>query len=362
MLSRAELAERADRELESVIRDPGTSPFVIRSTSGTTAAPIVLIQRIAEKDAKRFEGYSTLLLCFGPRPIRLFQVYTASRHRDKKIQRVLCLDEKDMRPDLDALLADFAPEYVQGVTSFVARLFELAEVIHPKKIILAGERVTATLENLLKAKAPEAKLSMRYTTSETGGMGHSCDFVPPNHYHPLLGVSFEIQDPDETGAGDVLITKKHGVRNFDRYAAGDRGRLKHSTCECGATVTLELLGRIGYDYIKIAGALVRQEEFDRVLSKYKNLMDDYRIEVSEHSVDGSLKGAVVVRAYRAAGTITPALMEETARSIERSVYVTPSRTLADLIMVGHFEPLTLIYSDEPLRRGHKNIRLIKVES
>jgi hypothetical protein len=111
------------------------------------------------------------------------------------------------------------------------------------------------------------------------------------------------------------------------------------------------------DYIKLAGALVRREALEHALAQYSDLFDDYRAELWEDIVNGSPKGTITLRLWRSRGPVTDELVREMSEKISRILFLTPNRTLAELVVEGDFRPLQVHFESAPFPHGHKDVKL-----
>jgi phenylacetate-coenzyme A ligase PaaK-like adenylate-forming protein len=143
---------------------------------------------------------------------------------------------------------------------------------------------------------------------------------------------------------------------LEEYHIGDVGRLFEYSCPCGKSSVLEVLGRAGFDYVKLAGAILRQEEFDRVIARL-NMFDDYRATFSSSYAGARLQGQGIVHIYRKDGVGTPALAREIATQIEKELFVTPTRTWGQLVEDGLLLPLDVVFVPKPFPVGNKPVRL-----
>ena len=367
MLSRADVAAMCEELIAHLISSPPTvaREYTLKVTSGTSGTPLMSsVVHCGPSKWRKFAESGRIVSAHGSLNRRLVEVLRVSNELTPGERKSLPVDAKDMVPGLSALIEDFAPDTVTGSASLVARLCQhLGRAGEGARVLrLSGERLSPRVQSLLRARFPRARFRMHYSTSELGGIAQQCKDLQPNHYHPQPAVSIEIVNPDASGRGDIIVTKRlESGFLFDRYDIGDIGRLVPTACACGASVTFEHLGRKGHDYVKLAGAILRREEFDRVAALFARFIDDYRAEVSEVIEGGTLKGKVVLRAFSRAGIPTPALAEEIARDFSRQIFLTPTRTFADLVAEGAFVSLEIEFSNIPFPQKHKDIKLVRIE-
>lgn len=336
---------------------------ILRITSGTSGGgPILAATQYDAQAPHRLSGdeqVERMLVCIGSLSARLANVLIARSGPDTQILQVLPLDSQDLEPGLQTLLEDYRPQGMHGFCSFVlhATLFLGAPAAsHVVVVKLTGELLSQKREELLRERLPNARQTEIYIAAEVGGsIANRCAYLPRNHFHPMAGVMIELENLDQDGFGDLVISKKlFRARSVSRYRIGDVGRIIQKVCLCGETETLELQGRRGADYIKVAGALLRHEEFDRVVHLFSSYMNDYRVEVGEIVESEILKGRILVRLYWRGHTVTAGLCEEIATNISKTLFMTPTQTYADLVAQGLFVPLTVVYTPVPFAQGYKD--------
>ncbi len=338
--------------------------YCVRVTSGTTGGQLIgaVLQYQAES-VKRFSQLRAPVLCLGASATRLAYNLQA-RHGMPAESRSLVLDGADLNSELKVVLAQYAPDSILGFVSFVVRVAEYIDretALGVRAIILSGECTTEAMESLLRDTFPNARITSRYIALEVGRISEvSCGFQPPNHYHPYKGVKVEIDSPDESGVGSILVSPSTRPEVI-QYQLGDVGRLKSEPCPCGATEILEIMGRNGRDYVKLAGAIVRREECDRVMLSVA-LFDDYRLDTSHVILDGKLRGKLHLRVYRKDGQRSPDLGARIEKEFSRQLYLSPSRTLAELVRTGDFVPLSVTFADAPFPIKNKEIKILMVDA
>lgn len=226
---------------------------------------------------------------------------------------------------------------------------------------VAGEVMTEPRVKLLRESFPFARIRTMYNVTELflPVSLPSCGHTPLNQYHPAKDVTIEIREPDEHGYGDLLVTRHlpQGV-TIERYRTGDIVRMC-GPCPCGEAITFEIVGRRGFDYLKIAGTILRREEFDRVLSLEPGMADDYRAEASEELVDGRITGKIVLRVFRADGVSDPQLGAHIAELVSQNLFLTPTRTLGELVSEKNFLPLVVEFVSEPFPAKFKEVKVMQ---
>lgn len=366
-LRRQDFAAIADATLASFVNDPSGDPMtrMVRVTSGTTGAPLVsMLEYVPEPERAKewYGGAHRIVQCQGALNSRLFNILPLVRYGEPGV-RILSLDTADLTPEFSAEVVRFAPDRIAGFPSMIARLAPLLDDETRAGVLsikMAGEILTQQLGDFFASKFPNAMISMVYAASETGLLSKpSKPSCPRNHYHPREDAGIEIVEADADGVGDIAVSKTlfRDIR-IERYLVGDSGQFV-GPCTCGETVTLRLLGRTGYDYLKLAGALLRREEFDRIAGHYPHVIHDYRVEARTRISD-SLQGFVSLEIF-SLQPVSKGLTEEIRDRFEREMYVTPTRTYRDLVDDGIFLPLTLRVSQSPFPKGHKDVKMAFIE-
>ncbi len=365
MLTREGLAKIEERMVDDLIaHTPAATDahrYGLRTTSGTTSGtPLMTVTQYPPQIFKRFDGSARVVFCSGSMGLRLTRALQLRRHAG--VHSILSVDARDLSSALSPLLSEFEPDMIEGVPSFVVRVAEYMDANTAKgvrKLLLFGERLVATVESFLRGTFSNAEIRTLYLSTEMAYVGRSCPHLPSlNFYHPAPDVEIKLVNVDDEGVGDLLVSKWLSDKEYaEDYLIGDTGRIQEGTCECGATLSLEHLGRGGYDYIKLAGALVRREEFERVVQRFAQHIDDYRVMAGERVVDGKLKGAIVLRIFSRQGPGTPALAAQIAGDFSSMVYLSPTQTLADLVAKDLFVPLVVEFSSEPFPQKNKEVKL-----
>jgi phenylacetate-coenzyme A ligase PaaK-like adenylate-forming protein len=356
MMDRGDFTALAERSR----RDQRTSMdgrwVMVRVTSGTTNAPLVISEPVDTRFDPEEPFLGNMLACLGSRNARLACVLIA--RADPNVSRILTLDTSEFDASIEHCIDDFAPNTMHGFYSMLARAatsIKSRAWANIASLWCTGEGISTDGERFLFEQFPRARHIQIYVASEVGCIGRrSCHYLSRNRFHPENGVTIDIVDTDEDGIGDILVSKSvsRSVR-IDRYRIGDIGRFVQGVCLCGAPMTFELRGRRGIDYIKIAGALLRREEFDRVAVQFADYIDDYRVDVFGGSRDVAAK--VVLKVYRRAGASGSA--RELAGKISRSLFVTQTRTFHDLVADGVLAPLEVEFEQKPFAQGFKDVKL-----
>jgi phenylacetate-coenzyme A ligase PaaK-like adenylate-forming protein len=363
MMERKDIAALAERVFADLLAHPplDVENYSIRMTSGTTGGgPFLTIWE--EKDSSGLaSGAQRFVIAFGPRAMRLSNMLFF-RNDPKPGAFALAADIADMGTEDAHLFDEFAPDMIYGFPSFASRI---AERMGEKAsggvatLGLSGEALSDALGDSLAKKFPNARIVMTWASAEAGVISKlPCSFLKKNQYHPRDSVRIEIADPDESGMGFLLISKTlRGSNRIEQYKTGDMARFSQEPCRCGERVTFELLGRAGYDFIKLAGAILRQEEFDRAARLCSGLFDEYRIEASQVLEGGTLRGRITLKVFLKSGTISDEAVRSIGTTFAENVFLSATQTLQDLIDKDIFLPLLVERSAEGFARGGKDLKL-----
>lgn len=364
MLTRDDIARINDAELARFVENPPENPhlFSVRVTSGTTGnAPIVALADHSVSlatFAPMFWEKARVLVCVGTRGLRFF--YTALASGRPEGSQVLTLDREDLTDGLASLVGDFTPEKIIGFPTFIVEAGARMRQEDASRIIAVacvGERITPEYESRLKELFPNARLSWFYGVIEMRNLSkESCVFLRPNHFHPNTGVTIRVTNENADGFGDVLVSTTIGETVVEDYAIGDIARFLPSPCPCGEEITIELATRRGFDYLKLGGALLVQDEFDRVLCQYAHAIHDYRVEGSMVPHGAAFIGKLRIIAF-APRNPTSDLQQSLIEGVSSQLFLTADRTLSDLVKDGKMLPLSLEWTQTPFPDAYKAARM-----
>ena len=364
MLNRDDIARIHDAELARFVESPPENPhiFSVRVTSGTTGSPPIVAladhQISLATFAPMFWERSRTMICVGTRGLRFYYTVLASERPEGA--HILTLDRDDLTDQLGQLVAEFAPEKIIGFPTFLIEVgvrMKEADAARVRSVVCAGERITPQYESRLRGLFPNARLSWFYGAIEVRAPSkESCAYIKPNQYHPNTSVTISIANQDENGFGDVLVSTHIGDTPVDGYQIGDVARFISTPCPCGEEVTIELAARRGFDYLKLGGALLVQDEFDRVMCQYAHAIHDYRVEGSMVPHGATFIGKLRILAF-APTTPTPDLQKSLIERISAQLFLTADRTLMDLVSAENMLPLSIEWTNSPFPDTYKAARM-----
>lgn len=357
ILEREGLARLGDETLRDLSKQPPEAAearrLTVRMTSGTTGrAPVVIANEHFAGDSRGFGRSRALMIAIGGNNTRLANALLVAEQAREPI-RIMALDDADLAGGFETLVREFAPDAIRGFTSFVRRAAAfLGEARRGVSLLkLSGEKWTRAIDGEFRSLFPEAQIDVLYITNEIGVIAtRDCAALAFGHYHAAPGVLIEIDGADESGLGELLASKRF-FRSFSvsRYRVGDLARIDPGACTCGEA-SFELVGRKGSDYIKLVGAILLREEFDRVAQLCGDLFDDYRAEAwQERGI-----GHVALTVYAPRSTPDIDIIRE---RFSRALFLTPTRTLEGLCAQGIFAPLEVSVSEQPFPAKNKEVKL-----
>lgn len=367
MITKSDLHEIGLLALADVT-DENIGEFVIRGTSGTTGGqPLLIVRQRKHVDFPHATLYN-IALFFGSYNARLSNL--TSQLFSFKNMNAVAFTKDDFNSELPRLLREIEVDAIIGFPSVVVKALLLVmgddeKILKNVRVAnFIGEPLSALHRKIIKGKLPNADISCIYSAAEIGFISrYPCRYLSLGEYHPSHGVGLEIAFPDELGIGEIIVSFPLSSSVYvEKYAIGDMGRILRRGCLCGEKVIFEVLGRKDFDFIKLSGVILRQEMFERAFIPFEHLVRDFRGEAEEVSVDGKICASITISVV-----LTPRTPLETsvsyARFIEENIskrlFLTPQKTLDDLVREGLFLPLKVMIV-ETLEEKHKSVKIRKI--
>ena len=364
MLERGDLASIGLEGLKDVEKDASLWGYVVRMTSGTTGGKPILIARHIPTDPELILPSRRMIVAGGTLGFRatVALMFFHAHKNSAMSASVMAVGMRETSGDPPSLIEEYDPDFIHGVVSFILTLFSrLTKTAFPslRKITWGGEYVSGESLGALEKKAPHVHIESWYGCAELGDMAlPQCLYRSRFEFHPVRGVSVGVHEPDEKGEGLLLftrnLTRSVSVRD---YCPRDIGSLDTTPCPCGAPLTFSVRGRAQFDVVRVAGAIFHVEECERVMKKLAPYVADYQVVVSERVLDNVPHGQVLLRIVP-----TKELLHRDswhsfiAEVFEGSLFITPNRTLGDLIADGTFLPLK-VEAVSAFSWGPKKVRL-----
>lgn len=368
MMRREDLVPIFDYLIEHVVQRPipraEARSYCIRTTSGTSGkGPLVVVSQHGDRVYRTDSGKSNaLLLANGARGIRMANLLYAWNITDGPVRVLSCGGVSDMNHKLAALIDDFRPDMIKGTLSTVLQITEGSadETREGVSVLrIAGELYTPSYKRLVTARFPRAITALTYLSAEMGVIGVArCGFLSSNHYHPEKGVVVTIVDMDGEGVGEISVSKDvyPGVLVED-YRTGDVGRLVEKPCACGQKVTFEVLGRAGYDYVKVAGMVIRRDAVERALASVQHCFSTYRAYVSAVRVGDTYRGQLEIVLFREAGVLSLIDIQTITSVVGAELQVTPTLFYRELVSKKLCMPLKVSCTNLPFPVSNKTLPL-----
>lgn len=349
--------------------DPSTQDLCLATSSGTTTglpAVYVTYHPIHERNSvyqEWFRPWHSTVRISRNNPVSLRT--TLLTLATETSNRVMVLDEKDMMSEhLSQVMRDYEPETLLGQPSRVLlwaqRLVDAGakkwcEHIH--LIQMNGELLTPLHRTLIKKAFPNATVRNGYTFSGAALPTIDCPASNGERLHVLKGKTItrlRIANPDETGMGEIIAT----TNELENFRTGDLGRLDPTPCPCGKSPILVLCGRKDFDRVTILGATFLKEELECVLEPLSKDLADYQLRVGEVSREGTLIGRAEFDFVPREGSTVSGT--ELIERVMHNLFVTKTRTFADIIKAGIFAP-PVARCVAHIAHGIKHISLKRVD-
>lgn len=362
MTDREAFARAAGEFLANKVANPLScaTDYTLRLTSGTSGKPLLTILPYLPGVTTVTRARGAMLICTGSLSSRFSAHSGGQRQESGDALRTLLLDQEDMEDgtELVRLCGEYGVEKIAGAPSFILRVAQALPNALRERVSYVhhfGEPNTAALYERLHTFFPNAEIISTYVSMELGLCAVSCAHLSPGQYHPLSHVTLRISEPDDTGLGEILITMSvpQGL-SVEEYRSGDAGRLHKTSCACGAAETLEVLGRLESDVLKVGGFVFYTALFDAIAARTEGV-DDYRAVVGEEYGRVSLS----VEIFSHAGPGTEELARTIAEGFERSLKISPTKTYADAVAEGKAAPVMCIFRSSPFPQSNKHLRVSK---
>lgn len=209
-----------------------------------------------------------------------------------------------------------------------------------KFIILFGEFTSEQRHNFFRSLFKNAFFHYRFGGSEYPiSPGFRCKnlaSLPPRFFHPKEDFYlFEVISGEL-----ILTTLEKCAFPLIRYRTGDAVVWRKRKCSCGRESVIEHLGRVGYDFLKVAGGMIHTEMIDKALQRAKiDSSAVYELHVYEVVDQRRLKIKLELHLSER--------VKQTAFSIiEKNLYLSRTQTLNDLVKQELFLPLSIKFASE----------------
>jgi len=258
------------KNLKNIIAVKGYKGKLIKyNTGGSTGEPLVFftdIDKESQHNAQKLRARSWFGVMPGSRqvdfwgsPIELDKLSKIRIWKDKTLlnHRVLsAFNLTEERLTVYAkVLKRFRPRLIYGYPTVIYRMADyikkhpfIMEGWQPQLISCTSEMLYDHQRNII-ADVFGCYVANEYGSRDAGLIAHEC---PLGKMHIAMEHVFvEVDNPDQNGVGDLLITNLDGYgMPLIRYRVGDRGCLGEDKCACGlqSPILTKLEGRVN-DFI-----------------------------------------------------------------------------------------------------------------
>lgn len=240
-----------------------------------------------------------------------------------------------------------------------------------QQIHLSGERPTSGQLRRLTAIFPNAHIHASYHASEsqraiavtnfTDGIESPYE-VTDTFYWEIINEQGEILT-EEGSEGEIITTQLFSTNNalpFLRYKTGDLGRIIKKDPSTGIP-SVQILGRINLDNIKIVGGSLQTAEVDRAIQNlHPSLGKDFELYFSQITEGGETLPKVEIHILiEEKQRPTDALVKQLTKKLAEQIRVAPHFTFAQGITRGIYAPLTLKFVTSFKNTGGKKNRFFQ---
>lgn len=232
------------------------------------------------------------------------------------------------------------------------------------KLVLGAELLSPPAEKELKRRFPSARIIRGYGMAEFGTVGYQCkEIFGENKFHtfPEYFV-YEAVNPD-TGEpfdeGELVMTNLWvgSASPLIRYRTGDLVRLLKNNCPCGAEgPMISVLGRVGFDRVRVSGITLHRENFERALSFVEEHVKDYQIHICEEEVRGRVMPYIAIDVVPRKGS--QVADEKIADVIMENFELAKNYSYKKAVEKRIFLPMEVGFVDEIDKKGFKKLEVI----
>lgn len=265
-----------EKALKKIKKEPRF--YILKSTSGTTksTSPILILKK-ASFGSRFSKEYRTIFLQNSYSIVLNAAIGSFFESQENEFGNdCLIVNPKEIKVSVSAI-SDFNPDVIntQKISVMDPALYKAVNPENIKAILMSGNFLENCELALLNSKYKNSKIILDYRISEISGVvGKYCEQLfnkkGLNFYHPVRrNRILEIVDLDDKGAGELVVTTLKPVDiSIIRYKTGDIVKAFFEKCECGRRISMEIIGRKNFDYIKCAGGLLVRAEVERVMNSF----------------------------------------------------------------------------------------------
>jgi hypothetical protein len=332
-----------------------TGHFILQPTSGTSQLlePTLFIKNVDNLvDGKSHNKGEGILILYQGCAISLrdvIAVISRSRKEKRNIQSLVVNPfrfEEKMIPPVNELNMDTIVTFPSCI-NHLASLYPSSKSFFSKikTLFFSGDFLSPKQQTYINKKLPRAEIDIDYIMTEVDTIGICCPYLKKssgiNAYHPFSDRLVELINLDEYGRGDVVVSKIAPLSlSYIRYKTGDVGRAVYKKCKCGNKWTILLEGRSNMDYIKSHGVLITRTGIENILSQFSRSVEEWRGEVREIEHKDRLLGELTLL-IKPLQKLNPGDIKTLAKTLSRKLFLTPKKTLEELILEDKFMPLKI---------------------
>jgi phenylacetate-CoA ligase len=253
---------------------------------------------------------------------------------------------------------------------FAQDLKKCMDIAGIRELLLIGENISEVRKRVIQEAYPNASIRNMYGSNETGHVGTSCPAIEAlNVFHQDSHFYFEVINPKTEDVvpdgeeGELVVTTLELIPTpLIRYRTGDAAAIV-PTCGCDKNrPAFKILGRIGYDAIKIGGLELKADRFEKGVEKVSDLIASDQFEV--HVYDTQQESSVVPQlAYKLFITrsLAPFEKEYLETTIKNNTKFNKNLSITTAEEKHYIAPTTFEYlTESEEERGQRMFRKRKV--
>jgi len=235
------------------------------------------------------------------------------------------------------------PTILYFFTPFLKKEYDLSKI---KLLSLGMEYCTREKALFLKKNYSRAKIIYRYGASEVDGfIGIDCNFLNPlfsKYFHLNPELHYELIDSN--GLEELVITDLiNNMFPLIRYKTGDVVKIDAFSCKCGETNRIKVLGRVNFDVFKIQGAFIYKDLVEQALLPFREyILEEWQLHIYEFAKEGKiipkLKLQIILK-LKFSSKRRKQILDSLEKGISKGLYLSPRKTLEDLVKEKLFMPL-----------------------
>ncbi len=221
---------------------------------------------------------------------------------------------------------------------FIPYLKEVYDLKKIKYISLSAEYTSRLRFDYFKKNFPNAYFNFASGSAEGRSLGYRCQYLSykkdPRFFHFYPGIYGEAID------GELILTSlQKSAFPVIRYKSGNQAIIRDENCPCGQKVTLELLGRMQTDFVKIAGTIIHPQLIEKALMVVQDLIEPlYQLHIYEVEYRDRILPLLELKLIPKKGKVDQGKLKQV---ISESLYLSPTSSLKQLVEKGLFLPLKI---------------------